>query len=307
MSELTAWKAALRCPECRNVLRWGEEPCCTACGARFELTSAGVPVLLTAEDRARFAPLLAEASGLHMEELYLRRARSDWRARIVRALSPPLPVYHNPAEPPLPAAEGGLNLVLGGGGSRTPGFVNVDLAPFFGVDLVANASRLPFAENSCDRIACDALLEHVADPVEVVAEIRRVLKPGGYVRAVVPFCHPWHGFPADYQRYSRQGLRWLFRDLECVSEGIRTGPTTTLLTHMTYYAKLMFPVHGGNALRRWMNRAVVAAWAWGTAPLRYLDVWLNRLPEAHVLANHIFLIAKKREEPLSQTMEPGRG
>ncbi|MGH9324410.1 MAG: methyltransferase domain-containing protein [Vicinamibacteria bacterium] len=300
MSELTDWKGALCCPECRNALRWDEEPCCTGCGARFELTATGVPLLLTAQDRERFAPLLAETSGQQMEVLYARRTRSDWRQRLFRALSPPAPVYHNPAEPPLPVTEGGLNLFLGGGGSRTPGFVNVDLAPFFGVDLVANAGRLPFAGESCDSVACDALLEHVADPVEVVAEIRRVLRPGGYVRAVVPFCHPWHGYPADYQRFSHQGLRWLFRDLECLSQGMRTGPTTTLLTVMLYYAKLVFPVHGGSLVRRWLNRVVVGAWSWGTAPLCYLDVWLNRLPEAHVLANHIYILAKKPDEPRSE-------
>jgi hypothetical protein len=59
-------------------------------------------------------------------------------------------------------------------------------------------------------------------------------------------------------------------------------------------------VHGRNPGRRWFNRVVVGAWSWGTAPLRYLDVWLNRLPEAQALANHIFILARKPEEPQSE-------
>jgi SAM-dependent methyltransferase len=44
---------------------------------------------------------------------------------------------------------------------------------------MADAHALPFEENSFDVAFCRFLLEHVADPVEVLQEMQRVLKPGG--------------------------------------------------------------------------------------------------------------------------------
>ena len=99
-----------------------------------------------------------------------------------------------------------MNLWLGAGGLSTGWWINLDIAPFYGVEVVANACRIPFSDNSCDRVACLALLEHVDDPRGVVTEIHRVLKPGGVVDAVVPFCHPYHPFPSDFHRFSKEGL-----------------------------------------------------------------------------------------------------
>ena len=123
--------------------------------------------------------------------------------------------------------------------------------------------------------------------------MHRVLKPGGQSQVVVPFCHPYHAYPADYSRFSRERLESLFSDFQNVEIGIRTGPTTTMLTFLTYYLKLFFPVHCGNPLRRAVNRLIVGAAGWAMFPLKYLDIWLNRLPNAHVLANHLYVVARR--------------
>ncbi len=47
--------------------------------------------------------------------------------------------------------------------------------------IQGDARRLPFEENRFDAAYCRYVLEHVAGPVKVLAEIRRVLKPGGRV------------------------------------------------------------------------------------------------------------------------------
>jgi SAM-dependent methyltransferase len=46
---------------------------------------------------------------------------------------------------------------------------------------VARAEDLPVADESCDAAFEHTLLEHVANPLRVLREMRRVLKPGGVV------------------------------------------------------------------------------------------------------------------------------
>ena len=244
-------------------------------------------------DRIRFQTLLAREPGVQMKELYARRRLNGAAQRFVKMLYPPEPVYVNPKAPPIPQPKGELSLWLGGAGLHLPGFVNVDVVAVTGVNLVANAAKLPFQPNCCDSVACLALLEHVPDPERVVAEMLRVLKPGGEVQVVVPFCHPYHGYPTDYSRFSREGLEKLFAAYDNLEIGIRTGPTTTLLTFITYYSKLIFPVHGGHTLRRGFNRLLVGGLGWAIAPFKYLDIWLNKSAHAHVLANHFYVSARK--------------
>jgi len=45
--------------------------------------------------------------------------------------------------------------------------------------LQGDAARLPFADQSFDLVTCQTLLIHVPDPVAVLCEARRLLRPGG--------------------------------------------------------------------------------------------------------------------------------
>ena len=44
----------------------------------------------------------------------------------------------------------------------------------------ADATHLPFRDAHFDRVHCSWFLEHIPNPVAVLQEVRRVLKPGGY-------------------------------------------------------------------------------------------------------------------------------
>jgi len=71
------------------------------------------------------------------------------------------------------------------------GYVGVDLAPGPGVDTVADAADLPFPDGSFATVVSTEMLEHALDPVACVAEMARVLRPGG--RIVLTARSP--GFP----------------------------------------------------------------------------------------------------------------
>jgi ubiquinone/menaquinone biosynthesis C-methylase UbiE len=50
----------------------------------------------------------------------------------------------------------------------------------------ANALALPFTDNTFDKVICSEVLEHIPDYEAALAEIQRVLKPGGLLCASVP-------------------------------------------------------------------------------------------------------------------------
>ena len=193
----------------------------------------------------------------------------------------------NPREPtgfPL----GRWNLYIGGAGRDVPGYVNLDLFPMPGVDVAADAETLPFPDALFTRIECDAVLEHVRDPVQVMTEMRRVLAPGGYLHLVTPFCHPFHEYPKDYRRFTPDGLKQLAVGLKVIAEGWRTGPAATLLVVGIEFVKSLLPW-------RWWRAGAHVGLGWVLFPLRYLDLWLLRTSRAHRIGNHCYLWLKKPE------------
>lgn len=51
--------------------------------------------------------------------------------------------------------------------------------------IKANAHKLPFQKNAFDLIVCFETIEHVVDPIKVLKEIRRVLRPSGQAIVVM--------------------------------------------------------------------------------------------------------------------------
>jgi SAM-dependent methyltransferase len=217
--------------------------------------------------------------------LYRKRESRGWRDRLRRFLEPPAPFLMNPAEPkdfPL----GRWNLYIGGAGCVVEGYVNVDLFLVQGVDVVADAESLPFAADTFQRIECDAVLEHVRDPLRVMDEMHRVLAPGGYLHLVTPFCHPFHEYPKDFRRFTLDGLKQMAGPMEIVAEGWRTGPAATLLVFTIEFVKLLLPF-------RWWRAIAHVVCGWLLFPLRYLDLLLLRSPDAHRIGNHCYLWLRK--------------
>jgi ubiquinone/menaquinone biosynthesis C-methylase UbiE len=86
--------------------------------------------------------------------------------------------------------------------------------------LVADLTRLPFADGSFDCVTCGYVLEHVPDPRHGLAELARVMAPGGRMLLLTSedtFCGAWTSRLWCCRTYNRrelfqicqeQGLAW---------------------------------------------------------------------------------------------------
>ncbi len=100
-----------------------------------------------------------------------------------------------------------------------------------------SGDALPFSSSSLDGAMAVSVLEHVAHPDAILREAYRVVRPGGYLLLVTPFCFPFHGEPNDYRRWTSEGLAAEVTACGFEPERIdRLGASTTAITlnlHLT--------------------------------------------------------------------------
>ncbi len=145
--------------------------------------------------------------------------------------------------------------------------LDVEAAP--SVDIVGDARRMPLADASIDVVLCTQVLEHVPDPIAVIAEIRRVLKPGGTLLLSVPSIFPQHGSPGDYWRYMPQGLQWILRDFQSVMVKGEAGTVPSIFLVVNVYLQLL-----------------TSPWPWLEGLLRWTICPLNNM--AGLLAGKVY-------------------
>ncbi len=91
-------------------------------------------------------------------------------------------------------------------------FLGSDIHPGAGIDVVADAHFLSEAvgRGTIDGIFSVAVMEHLAAPWLVAAEINRSLRMGGLTFQLVPQSWPIHETPNDFFRMSDEALKSLF-------------------------------------------------------------------------------------------------
>lgn len=61
-------------------------------------------------------------------------------------------------------------------------------------------------------VLCTGLLEHLPDPARLVAELHRILRPGGRLIVSASAVFPFHGAPDNFFHFTPNGFRLLFRE-----------------------------------------------------------------------------------------------
>jgi SAM-dependent methyltransferase len=293
----------LRCPACRGLLEWTADGCrCTGEGCRSEFPKSGGVPLLIHEAHSLFSI----AAFLNREPTFFKPV-SPWRAWLSRRLPD---LSHNlaarrvlgqmrdrllersrrPRVLVIGASEVGVGLerLLDEPAIEV---VEVDASLGSRVQVVCDAHDLPLADGAFDGVVIQAVLEHVLDPVRCVAEIHRVLKPGGLVYADTPQVCQVHGREFDFTRYTRLGHRRLFRHFGELESGISSGPAMALGWTIRYF------------LLSFSNRPLVRAAVSGLSRLtlfwlKYLDYLLLAKPGALDAAFAFYFLGEKREKIL---------
>jgi SAM-dependent methyltransferase len=167
--------------------------------------------------------------------------------------------------------------------------VCVDIVPGPHVDLVADAHDMHMvAENSVDCVLSVSVLEHVRYPHKVVAEIRRILKPGGIVYLNIPFVFAFHGDPDDFYRFSCNGIRILCEDFEEIDSGFNRGPASTMCDLLVRFCAIAFSFNSDRLYA--LNRIV---FGWLLFWIKYLDAIIGHYKTARVIHAGSYFLGKK--------------
>jgi len=67
-----------------------------------------------------------------------------------------------------------------------------------GINIVSDILSIPEPDSSFDAILCSEVLEHLPEPMKVLDEFRRLLKPGGRLILTAPFLSLVHFAPHHY-------------------------------------------------------------------------------------------------------------
>jgi len=185
-----------------------------------------------------------------------------------------------------------LNSLLVKGGHHHLKIIHSDVDRDADVELFCDGHDLPFIDQSLDAVITTVVLEHVASPERVVAEMHRIVKPGGLVYSEMPFMQQVHEGAYDFTRYSLSGHRRLFNGFAEIDSGMVAGPATALVWAIENFA-LAFV---SRAILRLAAKAIIRlVFSW----LKYIDILLRNRKEAMDGASCTYFLGSRIENKVT--------
>ena len=104
-------------------------------------------------------------------------------------------------------------------------YIGLDMSQGDGVDIVADLAQSfdtvdeVLGKRRFGTIFSLSVMEHCENPFVMAANMERLLKPGGKLVLSVPFAWRFHGYPSDYWRFTKEGVKKLFPGIAWNEEG----------------------------------------------------------------------------------------
>lgn len=274
------------CPFCKNNFSLNKEGYTCSLHGNFTVDKNGRPLLI---DKGMLQQEAEEhTSGINWLKSFLKQFPTIYYG-IWHLFCPVLMLANGPRKIKKFISDGTLIFDIGSGPERLgEEFVNVDVFPFHGVDVVADATNLPFKNNSISAAVTESMLEHVDDPVAVAKELVRVLKKDGVIYVSAPFIHPYHASPDDFGRWTISGLKDLFSELEIIETGVRSGPWSAFLMFFAYWLGVIFSFGYKKAAPFLAHLFMLLL-----GPLKIFDLIFMWLPGSEAVSAHLYIIGKK--------------
>jgi SAM-dependent methyltransferase len=255
----------IACPDCKQKLNVADDHlCCSACRRGYPVVAdKNLPILLSFDSKfmrenygswQRTEPVGTRKKGYRearkMPKTNVTNIGSSYRNRFNELIGQ------------------GTILNIGSGYRHSriaDNWISLDIVPHNNCEVVGDAYWLPFLDNSFDAVCSTSVFEHIREPFRVAKEIARILKPKGVMWCNVPFVYPIHGQPYDYFRYTAEGFKSLFSDLDVVAVGPSAGPFKAGALFSERIAEIFSGKLG--FIARWCT-------AWALQPFKYFDPWL---------------------------------
>lgn len=173
--------------------------------------------------------------------------------------------------------------------------LDIEVRPGVQVDIVADAHDLSQIEdNTYENILCTEVLEHLHTPHQAIAELHRVLKPGGMLILSTRFVFPLHDVPGDYFRYTKYGLQHLLQKFEILEIQEETNTMETLA--------VLFQRVGFQCTTLWLRpfkifwflKAKIFSWFSWIITKEYGDIRHQQV-DTNILSSGYYVAAKKRQ------------
>lgn len=285
----------LACPHCHGTLsRNTDELTCSGCHRAYPVLD-GIPVFVQSHHTPEFEAQYESTDSMVRARFGDRVHQLLWRLnRFPLVLTTESRELVKTSLPRLLAGDAKI-LNLGSGEFTqhsefihefAPRVVNLDIALFGDVHIVADAHQLPFSHETFDLVYMSCVLEHVRDAAVVVRECYRVLGSGGYVYSTTPFLSRFHS-DSDYSRWTAMGLDYLFRDFERVAGGVHCGPGSAIALALRDF----IPLFLGTGYAYWAAKFIMG---WLLTPVAYLDPLLVRNPRSYKLAQSLYFLGQKQ-------------
>lgn len=212
--------------------------------------------------RARLTPAIGTQN---------ERTRDEWVRRELAAIPPGWRILDAGAgEQPYRSACAHLEYV-GQDFGKYHGTGDVGLQPGVwdasGADIVSDVTSIPVPDASFDAALCTEVLEHVPDPIAVIRELARIVRPGGTLLLTAPFASLTHQAPFHFS--TGFGRAWYEHHLPAAGfEIVEVTPNGSFFEYLAQEIRRTPEVAGRYARDARMRRRDLAALL---ASLRTLD------------------------------------